>query len=246
MTDEALLIARRDEIPPWVPWYVKEIALILPVWKSRVNGDPIGRRLLLDPRMEPVWTYLRKRKIEEECLTKYADLEMPETWGIDALSILPIDRACAAFYVRTLLKLLEVPPPNKVPTQSDRVQYSDPWMKAASLCRWAKKYEQKPQADPSLANALEIVANYLDIEGQLRLGTNNEFSIVRSAKERNKDNLRVGARIVSTAAYDIFGEHLYGTSATVTSVAFNEKVSAALVRDQIEGVPTPPANNLPA
>jgi hypothetical protein len=73
------LPALQEEIPSWVPPSVVTIALGGHLrWEPRrfnCRGeeqpiDPIGRRLLIDPRMERVWGELKKHIPNEPYITK--------------------------------------------------------------------------------------------------------------------------------------------------------------------------------
>jgi|GEM_PF-6963877 len=229
MTTESVArdcIADSAEIPPWVPQSVKQIALALPVWKSR-DGDPLGRRLLLDERMEGVWRELAKHPVG--ALTYQSDWEKLGHWQLEQGDVSDQDRAFAAFFVRVVFRFCDGLP---VRTRSDAEADAKPYSDAADIC------QQEIDSGlllPELVRAYAAVQRDLAWKAQMRAGSlGNDATIVgRSAKLRADDRLRVGCRFIGNATRAIFGMSLIGQVRTIAEVVFENDLSERNVRNWV-------------
>lgn len=220
-------IADSAEIPPWVPQSVKQIALAFPVWKSR-DGDPVGRRLLLDERMEGVWRELAKHPVG--ALTYQSDWEKLGHWQLEQGDVSDQDRAFAAFFVRVVFRFCDG---LSVRTRSDAEADAKPYFIAVDTC------QQEIGSGlllPELASAYEAVQRDLAWKAQMRAGNlGNDASIVsRSAKLRADDRLRVGCRFIGGATRAIFGMSLVGQVKTIAEIIFQEQITERNVRNWVD------------
>jgi hypothetical protein len=220
-------IADSAEIPPWVPQSVKQIALAFPVWKSR-DGDPVGRRLLLDERMSGVWRELAKHTVKS--LAYQSDWEKLEHWQLRQGDFSDQDRAFAAFFVRVVFRFCDGLP---VRTRSDADADAKPYSIAGDTC-WQEI--NSGLLLPELVSAYEAVKRDLAWKAEMRAGTlGNDATIVsRSAKLRADDRLRVGCRFIGGATSAIFGMSLVGQVKTIAEVIFQEQISERNVRNWVD------------
>jgi hypothetical protein len=105
-----------EEIPDWVPPPVRNIASAFTIRANR-NKEPLGSRLLLDARMQKVWTELQKHEVNSATVGSFDNLERLHTWGIDERGFSNNEIACAAFFVRITNELC-VALPEKIPTRT--------------------------------------------------------------------------------------------------------------------------------
>jgi hypothetical protein len=199
-----------DDVPDWVPPAVGSLALVMPVG----NAD-VQRRLLTDPRMKRVWQTLRGQKICPKALETLSWEQRLGTWGLPEACISPSDRACAAFYA-SAVQALTFP---HVVTRAQAKNLARPWLSAAALCRKVLEHEPAPRINPELAKALETVGPYFEREGRLREQKGSPWIAERSSKARGDDEARARVRALAPGTHAIFGSYLYGTLATVVTVA---------------------------
>jgi hypothetical protein len=147
----------------------------------------------------------------------------------------PQDQACAAFFVRIVLTFcLESRAPSDVDakigfpirSRADADAIAKRWFDAADLCWGIMRDTFSPAAvDPEFAQALAIVGEYIENQARVLEGKNNILVFDRSSRQRGDDRIRVSSRLISDAAYSIFGSHMYGTVAKVVNVVLEENVT---------------------
>jgi hypothetical protein len=88
---------RPEDVSDWVPPAVKSMAAVMPI------GAAISQRLLTDPRMKRVWSYLQRLKVTAATIDALPPSLRMETWEICLFpasktldeGVLLQDRACA-------------------------------------------------------------------------------------------------------------------------------------------------------
>ncbi len=208
-----------EEIPDWVPASVRNIATAYTIRADRCK-EPLGSRLLLDPRMRKVWNELQRHEISRATVDLFDDLERLNTWDIDERGFSDNDLACAAFFCRITTELC-VALPEKIPTRAQFDSAGRAWLDAADLCRHSQEENTLIRVDGELKEALALVEDYFRREGEWRSGKTTPYVVKHSAKLRNKDRLRIAVNRIGAATKSIFGNHLYGTVATIAMVAFD-------------------------
>lgn len=213
---------KAEDIPDWVPPSVKSMAMAI------ATGLPVegtaAHRLLTDPRMESVWRELKKHEITRDALDSLDRLERMSTWDMSDWKVSPQDQAYAAFYARLAIQFAG---PRNVVTRAQAS--AKPWHDAARLC-WDVMRSARPRVDTELAQALAIVGEYFEEQGQLQ--ERNPYIVERSSGLRGEDDeIRVRTRLIGKATHSIFGSTLYGTVAKVASVAMQTSVSEKNVQN---------------
>jgi hypothetical protein len=215
---------KAEDIPDWVPSSVKSMAMAVHI---SYEGT-VAHRLLTDPRMKSVWRELKKQEITRDALASLEPRERMSTWDITDRKLSPQDQACAAFYARVAIEFCS---PRIVRTREQAKKSAKPWHDAARLCWHIMRYEFRPRIDAEFAQALAIVGEYLEKEGQMREQKNSPYIVERSSRLRRDDNIRVGTRLIGEATRSIFGSVLYGTVAKVASVALRTNISGKNVQN---------------
>lgn len=92
-----------------------------------------------------------------------------------------------------------------------------------------------PGRDPELARALKVAGQYLEEYCQYIIASSkqvNPYILERSSRERGGDNTtRARVRALAVGVHAIFGAFLYGTLATVGSVALQTDIDAKSVKN---------------
>lgn len=245
-----------------VPAAVRDIAQRIPI--DRKDAPGVATRLVYDPRMHPVWKWLKQRAQEMhdrgELELRLADLPeryLPRHWGLSGRLIAPPsyrrfstryllpDQACAAFCACVIITLGVN---NPAVTRAGIEAQANELRRAASICRERLSEPFLAPLNPVLAGHssafiadLEEQANFIEIEARL----NRSHYLERSSGARGvgDDNVRAQARAVALGAQAIFGSFLYGIVATVMSVGLSIGVNERKVRDWCADLP--PANKPP-
>jgi hypothetical protein len=239
-----------DDLPNWVPVAVRKVA-------PNLDGSaPLKRRLLCDDRMKGVWRELRKRapcdrdevgrrlKPHEQILMKYL--------GLLNEDVSPADQACAAFII-SVTRTIWNPSGTLVWTKAVAKEDAARWEDAATLCRWIASEPMFPQqhvAAKQMADFLQTHADSLKDPERACLANLDPqqiepFRLDRSSRLRGDDKIRGYTRAIAADAHRIFGSYLYGTVATVVSVALQTEVTRKDVgnwsRLLIVPISTPPS-----
>ena len=249
--------------PPGVPPAVCDIAQAIPIDRKDTPG--VATRLVCDPLMQPVWKWLKQhaRAMHDrgELETRLAAL--PERyllhhWGLsELLAVLPLeeqrppywkfseryaplpDHACAAFCACVMITLGVN---NPAVTRAGIEAQASEWRLAASLCRLRLSERSFALLNPELAGHysaviadLEEQANF--IETAARLNRSHYLERSSGARGAGDDDVRAQARAIALGAREIFGTFLYGTVATVMSVALRIDVNERKVRDWCADLP---------
>jgi hypothetical protein len=117
------------------------------------------------------------------------------------------------------------------------------WEDAAALCRWVANEPMFPEhkvAATEMTNFFQNNAISLRERGYLaNLDRQVESYVLgRSSGLRGDDEVRGRTRAIAADAHRIFGSWLYGTVATVATVALGKKVSPKSVENWCDGLPT--------
>ena len=199
------------------------MAAVLPV------GCDIAQRLLTDQRMQNVWsTLLRARGPVEDVSTAFADfnyqragnlrpLERLTAWDedIDERSIPLAQQRCAAYLAYIAIEFtLE----RTVVTRAHYDELAKRFTDAAALTRL--------YANESAASMIEYPIGE-------RAGP---YVLKRSSGRRNDDKIRARVRALASGTQRIFGLLMYGTVATVATIALNTDVSERNVRNWCVGL----------
>jgi hypothetical protein len=204
-----------EDAPVWVPPAVRSMAKVMPV------GADIAHRLLTDGRMKTVWRELKRTPVASEEIPsvlsgpafpprlQVANLnsfERLKTWDIPDQGISLQEQACAAFFAYAVIELSSQ---RAIGTQAQFDVLAKKWLDAANLCR---SIGEKTAAER--------------IEDQVRLRPlRSPYILGRSSKGRGDDKTRTQVRALAAAAHRIFGSFLYGTVATIATVALQTKIT---------------------
>jgi hypothetical protein len=237
------------EFPPWVPPAVCDIAQAIHIDRKDTPG--VATRLVCDPRMKPVWKWLKQRAQQihdggelETRLAALPERYLPHHWGLSGrLTAAPYwkfstryalpDQACAAFCACVIIALGV----NNPAVRRARIEaLANEHRLAASLC-WARLSEPfLAPVSPELAQHysaviadLEEQANFIETGAR----SNRSHYLERSSGARGAgdDNVRAQAREIALGAQAILGSFLYGAVATVMSVALSIDLKERNVRD---------------
>jgi hypothetical protein len=229
---------RPEDVPDWVPPAVGSMAAVMPI------GAAISQVLLTDQRMKQVWSYLRRLKVTAATIDALPPLLRMETWEIcrfpasknidEGVSLQ--DRACAAFFAAIVLELANF---RAIATRVQADEFAKPWLSAAGLCWSIMRHEPRLAIDPEFARALSIVGEYLEDQGRLREQKDGLYIVERSSKKRGDDGTRARVRALAAVTHAIFGQFLYGTVATIATVALqiNPAITSRSVRSWCRGLP---------
>jgi hypothetical protein len=192
-------------------------------------------RLLTDQRMKNVWPALRRAKVTSEAISdvlpglarppglQVANLESIErlkTWDIPDRDVSLQDQACAALFAFTVI---EFDFPRPIGTQDAADALAAPLFSAAKTCRWIAN--EAPSPSPKEKSALETAAAYIEnwAAWQLKHLLDNPYVIGK--RSSGDDKIRARVRALATATHRIFGSFLYGTVATVATVALQPETT---------------------
>ncbi len=241
-------------IPDWVPDSVKSIATAMSV-RGEIHSPfwGVDSPLLRNPRMKNVWGQLgrqagmlEKRREDGKLESHEIPLEIRlaalpsgrtmENWGIPISGVSLPDQACAAFFCSVATELAI---PKGGFTQAEFLEKITPLRSAANVCRMAIDFPRSPRTDAEIAKCLRVVSDYLEEEAQYILDINKEKANVlpRSSGQRNDDTRRATVRALALIVRATFGKLLYGTLATLASVALDQDLNAKTVRNWCKGLP---------
>jgi hypothetical protein len=100
---------------------------------------------------------------------------------------------------------------------------------AAELCRAMVPHSGRSRINPKLAAAALVMANHFDANARFMMGLLQSPWVV---EHRIKDDeARAYVQALGAETKDLFGEVLYGTVATVATVALDQKISSRQVRN---------------
>jgi hypothetical protein len=232
-----------ETIPNWVPWAVAKVAPHLPRPAPHLPG-PLPR-LLCDDRMKAVWPELRKRA-PSDVASKLKEHER-RLLGLLNEDVSVPEQACAAFFI-SVARTIWNPGGRAVWTKAEAKKQAVRWEDAAALCRYIASEPMFPEhqvAAKEMADFFQTHANSLRGRGYLaNLDQQIEpFVLGRSSHSPGyrggggDDQVRGYTRAIAADAERIFGSFLYGTVATVVSVALQKKVSAKSVENWCVGLP---------
>lgn len=224
-------------IPDWVPCAVARVAPHLP--------RKVTQRLLHDDRMRAVWGRLRARP-SHDVDSKLEELErsLMEFSGLlnEDVSVPLSDQACAAFFISVAWRIGS-PSPRHVWTRVEAEKQAIRWEAAGALCRSVASepmFAEHRAAATQMADFFQKNATSLRERGYpANLDRRVEpYVLGRSSRLRGDDDVRAHTRAIAADARRLFGSWLYGTVATVATVALDKKVSQKSVENWCEGLPT--------
>jgi len=202
-----------EDSPDWVPRAVAKVAPQLP-------GPAL--RLLCDPRMKDVWRRLCKKAPRE------VELKEHERRLLKLLGLLNEDaseQACAAFFISVAWTIWN-PSGRLVWTKADAEKQATELEGAAAWSRWfatEPMFAEHHAAATEMADVFQKHAISLRERGYLaNLEREVEpYVLGRSSGLRGPgdDKIRGYTRAIAADAHRIFGSWLYGTVATVATVA---------------------------
>jgi hypothetical protein len=207
------------DLPDWIPKPVADVA-------SRLPPSDIVARLLTDARMESVWRFLAKQDAISDAvltMTLFDERMPPHEQSMR-------DRASAAVFLAIIDALAsETKARKRIDVDAQAQRYFD----AAKLCRETILdaevltngfFEVGEALNFDLAKALDVIAGIFESRGD-RIRVDNIDVIARSSKSRGDDALRIAARKIATTFFRFYGNHNYGLTAIVTSVATGDVVT---------------------
>jgi hypothetical protein len=233
----------RDTTPP----VVKAMAASMGPHAMSSCGADMARRLLTDRKMQNVWSTLQRIPAKPYASTRWERLvKWPIKSGdwqhsvrakmVDA-DPSPQDKACAGFFYLAMLAFggMNLHPP--MWTRSELEESAAALRSAAQMCLdqkrrlydlWfieAKEGELFPERamppaefDVELATALEIVGELLETRAKQTESPAWRACVIERSG-RSDDKIRVGVRVLAAETHKLFGKYLFGTLASVATVA---------------------------
>ena len=202
-----------EDSPDWVPRAVAKVAPQLP-------GPAL--RLLCDPRMKDVWRRLSKKAPRE------VELKEHERRLLKLLGLLNEDaseQACAAFFISVAWTIWN-PSGRLVWTKADAEKQATELEGAAAWSRWfatEPMFAEHHAAATEMADvfqkhaiSLQERAYFANLDQQVEPYVLGRSSGLRGPGD---DKIRGYTRAIAADAHRIFGSWLYGTVATVATVA---------------------------
>lgn len=216
-----------EQLPDWLPKSVVKLANVTPL------QNEIRRRLLTDPRMKDVWSWLLRANSEgdERRLSSVDPILRLSTWGLDNTVADMRDQLCGAFFLQVLQELsIQTYTASKARVEAA----AKPWANAAKHCRMAKQNEpfglDLLRFDPELRQALDAAADHLQWIADSIEQKNNPRLLGKSTGE--DDIVRSHVKSLTVAARSLFGSSLHGIVAKTSSVGLN--LESLLSREQVE------------
>lgn len=186
------------DIPAWTPKLVADIALRLP-------PSLVVRRLVTDARLHDVW-----KRLLQQTAADIARVDLGLLWferrdaplGLtrDGLSKYPAqERAAAAFFVSVIDAFADTPIlKTRVEFDAQAQRFAD----AVELCA----QEREGAYDGALRDALDIVARHFAYRSTRLQTASGPEVLERSAKDRSSDDMRIKARLIATAYFQLYGD----------------------------------------
>lgn len=178
-------------------------------WQHDENARAILRRVATHPKMSIVWDTLKKHRWDALKERRVSDDELQHFMRC----------ACR----RALLYGTGFVPMTRKKRDARARQLSD----AADLCR--KTVPRSKRINPALGAAAPVMARHFDAMAQLlKEGVQPPLLVENHIKD---DEARAFVQALSAETKDLFGEVLYGTVATVATVALDQEISERQVRN---------------
>jgi hypothetical protein len=201
------------QIPDWVPPTVKKVAAI-----CLLDADPIGRRLLTDPRMEVAWNTLMRSSVAPDALDHCEEhRRLNQYYEVASLS----EKACAALFVHTVQEFMF---PRAVWTQAKAGEFKEKWGTAEEVCRII--VSEAPMFGAEFAAAAQAMISGFDRwapelkKGGILSGRHNPAYF--QPKPSADDPLTRGrACAIARKTGALFGNYSYRTTATITNVGLD-------------------------
>jgi hypothetical protein len=222
-------VTRSKKIPGCVPPSVVSMACAMRPFEREIPEEQkLIERLLTDRRMETVWRHLKGVEVQASTIEALPENQRMRNWVEPSLENFSLnDEACAAFFASVVIEL-GVP---KEPATRRDIPALTPMLSAAEQCRFALSIP-RVKYDHELAKSLLMAKAYF--EDEARKITNHPYFLGRRMGEGDTTRARVRAIAARTRA--IFGKFLYGTVATVASIALQTEIGAETVRKWCSGL----------
>lgn len=219
--------------PSWVPQAVTAIARVI------ATGPDVARRLLTDERMKGVWRHLRRADVEvaDDALAQLPPFLLLESYDIRISRLSNRDRACAAVFG---FAVTEFSAKREVWTRARLQKFKERWNDATALCRWISA---DPMFDREFRKAASAVmpgfekhARILKQKGRLvDFGENASAYYLGRSQDKRGDDLgdqtRGKTRALALMMGRLYGDRMYGITATVAAVATQTEVAKHDVRN---------------
>lgn len=218
-----IFLERAPEPSDYSPDLVKVIA-------PHVLGEKaVKDRLLTDQRMVAVWRELRRIKVRPAAISRLKPYQRLRTWEISDAGVSLNEQACAALFAFSAFNFSNSPRTIGTRSQAEALAALD--FDAAEVCR--RLACEAPPLSPE-RRALEVAAEFIKNHTRWKLEhlLSSPYTIGdRSSRPDNNDSkgqkLGPGARVeargrvraLAAETHAIFGQYLYGTVATVATVA---------------------------
>lgn len=192
------------DLPDWLPPPVcNYVSSRWGVWKDDENALAILRRIAATPKMEDVWTTLKKRRASDDKLRDF------------------VSCACekALLYGRKI-----VPATTRRENDALAKRLSD----AADLCRQIIPPSGRSRIRPKLVEAASVMANFFEVGARLQRSLRPPWVVENHIKN---DEIRAYVQFLGAETKDLFGNVLFGTVATVASITLDRKISQRQVRN---------------
>jgi hypothetical protein len=216
-------------IPDWAPCAVVKVAPNLP----EPNHN---RRLLCDDRMEAVWRELRKRA-PPDLASKLQEHErrLMKLLGLLSKDVSVADQACAAFVI-SVARTIWNPGGRLVWTKAEAKKKALQLEEAAAWCRWFATDPMFAEDQVAAAKMVDVIQKHAISMRERGHPANFDqqikpFVLERSSGLRGDDKIRGYTRAIAADARRLFGEVMYGTLATIMSVALQQDIDERRVQD---------------
>jgi hypothetical protein len=200
------------EIPDWVPTAVKSIAAVF------LAKNPVGQRLLTDPRMEIAWNTLVRSNVAPDALDHCKKNEHLEYHNIQVKNVSLSERACAALFVHTVQEFTW---PRAIWTQEMANDFREKWRSAEEMCRLIA-YEAPMFGEEFAAAAQTMLAGFEQWTPEMKKGgiLSGQHNPAYFQKKKSGDDPLTRGRTCAIARKTraLFGSYYRGTVATITNV----------------------------
>jgi hypothetical protein len=219
--------ARTDALPASTRASMEALIEMLQV------GRDIAERLLTDPKMESVWSYLLSEDVTADAIANLPDKLRMSHWGISERGVSLQEQACVALFAYVVIEFGQLRPAG---TRRNADARAAPYFDAARICRVL--VEDAPRPSPEEKHALELAATYIDewTNWQLNQLKASPYTVGERSNERrggayrsSADITRGRVRSLTVMAQAIFPAPRPKIIATIATVALGEEIPSKSV-----------------
>jgi hypothetical protein len=198
------------DLPDGLPLPVREyVSKGWGVWQGDENALAILRRIATTPKMEDVWNTLKKRRASDSALRDFVSCACEQ----------------ALLYGHKIYPMM---------TRKERDARAKRLTDAADLCRALIPASGRSRITPKLVKAASVMANFFEQGARLERSLRSPIVVENRIDD---DEIRAYVQILGAETKDLFGNVLFGTVATVASIALDRKISSRQVRNWCKSPP---------